>query len=137
MNRFLLLIIVLFSVSAIPDRPMNDRMDGVYELVSSRTGNQNWIAPTWKGMMIVKEGRYSRVYQEKVEISEISYHSNAGSFLYTGKQLKMNVHYSNYRPLVGVLFENQVVWSPDRKLLTLHSKGKENNFIEIWKRVEK
>jgi len=137
MNRLSLVMVALFSVSAIQDRPMVNRMDGVYELVSSRNGNQNWIAPKWKGMMIVKEGRYSRVYQEKVAVSEITYHSNAGSYLYTGKQIKMNVRYSNYRPLVGVSFENQVVWSLDRKLLTLSSKEKGNNFEEIWKRVEK
>ena len=87
--------------------------------------------------MIVKDGRYSRFYQEISPDSEISFHANAGTVEYTGTVVKMKLRFSNYRELVGITFENRVTWSPDRKTLTLNALDEKSNFREVWKRVEK
>ena len=96
MTQCFLYFVVLFCMTPGQDDSKTDLLDGVYNLVSSRNENQNWISPKWRGMMIVKDGRYSRVYQEVEPRSEISFHCNSGSFLYAGKQLKMNIQFSNY-----------------------------------------
>lgn len=137
MIRFLPLVVALFSVSAVQDSPAKKNMDGVYELVSSRFEQLDWSSPGWKGMMIVKDGRCSRVYQEVSPDSEISFHSNAGTVEYDGKISKMRIQFSNYRELVGVTFNNRVTWSPDRRTLTLSAVDEKNNFREVWKRAEK
>ncbi len=137
MKRVLPLVVALLGVSAVQESPAKMNMDGVYELVSSRFEKLDWSSPGWNGQMIVKDGRYSRFYQEISPDSEISFHANAGTVEYTGTVVKMKLRFSNYRELVGITFENRVTWSPDRKTLTLNALDEKSNFREVWKRVEK
>ncbi len=136
MIRFLPLFLVLLGVSAVQEAPPKKSMDGVYELVSSRFENLDWSVPGWKGQMIVRDGRYSRVYQEVSPLSEVTFHCNAGTVEHDGKSSKMKINLCNYRNLLGVTFENRVAWSPDRETLTLSSGEEGNNFREVWKKVE-
>ena len=137
MTHVLLFIVTIFGLNVGQDESKNDLLDGVYVLVSSHFGDVDWVSPKWKGMMIVKNGRYSRIYQEVEGNSPVSFHCNGGTLKFDGKVVKMKLGYSNFKEIRNVTYENRVTWSLDRNRLTLNAVQKGNDFQEIWKRTEK